>query len=88
MADPASLADHAGELADQAGALARNLDLLAHQLITVQTTPAVVGGPSFVYELTSETEQLFPKAYGSCCANSCIYSTSTCRLMKWKLCCA
>jgi len=52
MADPGSLADRAAELADQAGALARNLDLLAHQLTTVQTAPAVVGGPSFVYELT------------------------------------
>ena len=52
MADPASLADRAGELAGQAGTLARNLDLLTHQLTTVQTTPAVAGGPSFVFELT------------------------------------
>jgi NAD(P) transhydrogenase subunit alpha len=52
MADPASLADRASELADQASALARNLDLLTHQLTTVQTTPAVAGGPSFVFELT------------------------------------
>ena len=52
MADPASLADRASELADQASALARNLDLLTHQLTTVQATPAVVGGPSFVFELT------------------------------------
>ena len=52
MADPAPLADRAGELADQASALARNLDLLTHQLTTVQTTPAVAGGPSFVFELT------------------------------------
>jgi len=52
MAEPASLADRAGELAGQAGALARNLDLLTHQLTTVQTAPAVVGGPSFVFELT------------------------------------
>ena len=52
MAEPASLADRAGELAGQAGALARNLDLLAHQLTTVQTTPAVVGGSPFVFELT------------------------------------
>ena len=51
MADPASLADRASELADQASALARNLDLLTHQLTTVQT-PAVAGGPSFVFELT------------------------------------
>jgi len=52
MADPASLADRAHELADQAGALARNLDLFAHQLTTVQSAPAVAGGPSFVFELT------------------------------------
>ncbi|MGC2199649.1 MAG: NAD(P) transhydrogenase subunit alpha [Stellaceae bacterium] len=52
MAEPASLADRAGELAGQAGALARNLDLLTHQLTTVQTAPAVVGGSSFVFELT------------------------------------
>ena len=52
MAEPASLADRAAELAGQAGALARNLDLLTHQLTTVQTTPAVVGGPSIVFELT------------------------------------
>ena len=52
MADPASLADRAGELAGQAGTLAHNLDLLTHQLTTVQTTPAVAGGPSFVFELT------------------------------------
>ena len=52
MAEPASLADRAGELAGQAGKLARNLDLLAHQLTTVQTTPAVVGGSPFVFELT------------------------------------
>ena len=52
MAEPASLADRAGELAGQAGALARNLDLLTHQLTTVQAAPAVGGGPSFVFELT------------------------------------
>src|SRR6202007_3463753 len=52
MAEPASLADRAAELSGQAGALARNLDLLTHQLTTVQTTPAVGGGPSFVFELT------------------------------------
>src|SRR5215470_19475659 len=52
MADPASVADRAGELAGQAGTLAHNLDLLTHQLTTVQTTPAVAGGTSFVFELT------------------------------------
>ena len=52
MAEAVSLADRAAELSGQAGALARNLDLLTHQLTTVQTTPAVAGGPSFVFELT------------------------------------
>ena len=52
MAEPASLAERAGELAGQAGALARNLDLLTHQLTTVQATPAVAGGSPFVFELT------------------------------------
>jgi len=52
MAEPASLADRAAELSGQAGALAHNLDLLTHQLTTVQATPAIVGGPSFVFELT------------------------------------
>ena len=32
MADPASLAERAGELAGDAGTLARNLDALAQQL--------------------------------------------------------
>jgi H+-translocating NAD(P) transhydrogenase subunit alpha len=53
MADPASLADRAGELAGQASTLARNLDLLTHQLTTAQTAaPTLVGGPFFVFELT------------------------------------
>jgi H+-translocating NAD(P) transhydrogenase subunit alpha len=52
MAEPASLADRAGDLAGQAGALARNLDLLTHQLATVQSAPTAAGGPSFVFELT------------------------------------
>ena len=53
MADPASLADRAGELAGQASTIARNLELLTHQLTTAQTgAPGVVGGPSFVFELT------------------------------------
>ena len=52
MAEPASLADRAADLSDQARALSHNLDLLTHQLTTVQTTPAVAGGPSFVFELT------------------------------------
>jgi len=53
MADPASLAERAGELAGQASTLARNLDLLTSQLTTAQTgAPALIGGPSFVFELT------------------------------------
>jgi proton-translocating NAD(P)+ transhydrogenase subunit alpha len=52
MAEPASLADRAGELAGQAHALAHNLDLLTHQLTTIETAQTVVGGPSFVFELT------------------------------------
>jgi H+-translocating NAD(P) transhydrogenase subunit alpha len=52
MAEPASLADRAGELAGDAGALAHNLELLARQLTTAQTAPAAVAGTPFVYELT------------------------------------
>jgi len=51
MAEPASLAERAGELAGDAGALAHNLELLARQL-AVQATPAVAGGTPFVFELT------------------------------------
>jgi NAD(P) transhydrogenase subunit alpha len=51
MAEPASLAERAGELASNAGALAHNLELLARQL-AVQTTPTVMGGTPFVFELT------------------------------------
>jgi NAD(P) transhydrogenase subunit alpha len=52
MAEPASLAERAGELAGDAGALAHNLDLLARQLATAATMPAAVSGTPFVYELT------------------------------------
>jgi NAD(P) transhydrogenase subunit alpha len=52
MAEPASLAERAGELAADAGALANNLELLARQLATAQTAPAAVAGTPFVYELT------------------------------------
>ena len=52
MADPASLADRAGELAGDAGTLAHNLELIARQLATAQAAPAAVGGAPFVYELT------------------------------------
>ena len=52
MAEPASLAERAGELAGDAGALANNLELLARQLATAQTAPAAAGGTPFVFELT------------------------------------
>jgi NAD(P) transhydrogenase subunit alpha len=52
MAEPASLAERAGELAGDAGALAHNLELMARQLATVQAAPAAVSGTPFVYELT------------------------------------
>ena len=51
MAEPASLAERAGELASDAGALAHNAELLARQL-AVETTPTVLGGPPVVFELT------------------------------------
>jgi H+-translocating NAD(P) transhydrogenase subunit alpha len=51
MADPASLAQQAGELAGDAGALARKLDALSQQLaLTAQ--PAAHAGSPFVFELT------------------------------------
>jgi NAD(P) transhydrogenase subunit alpha len=52
VAEPASLAERAGELAGDAGALANNLELLARQLATAPATPAAVAGTPFVYELT------------------------------------
>ena len=52
MAEPASLAERAGELAGDAGALAHKLELLARQLATVQAAPEAAGGTPFVYELT------------------------------------
>jgi NAD(P) transhydrogenase subunit alpha len=52
MAEPASLAERAGELAHDAGTLGHNLDLLAQQLSTLRAAPAVVSGTPFVYELT------------------------------------
>jgi len=51
MADPASLAQRAGELAGDAGALARNLDALAQQL-SLATQQAAHGGDPFVFHLT------------------------------------
>ena len=51
MADPASLAQRAGELAGEAGALARNLDALSQQL-ALSTQQAAHAGTPFVFELT------------------------------------
>jgi NAD(P) transhydrogenase subunit alpha len=51
MADPASLAQRAGELAGDAGALAHNLDALAQQL-ALATQQGVHAGTPFVFELT------------------------------------
>ena len=51
MADPASLAQRAGELAGDAGALARNLDALSQQL-ALSTHQGTHAGTPFVFELT------------------------------------
>ena len=51
MADPASLAQRAGELAGDAGTLARNLDALSQQL-ALSTHEAAHAGSPFVFELT------------------------------------
>jgi NAD(P) transhydrogenase subunit alpha len=51
MADPASLAQQAGELAGDAGALARKLDALAQQL-ALATQPAAAHADPFVFHLT------------------------------------
>jgi NAD(P) transhydrogenase subunit alpha len=51
MADPASLAQRAGELAGDAGTLARNLDALSQQL-ALTTQQAAHAGTPFVFELT------------------------------------
>ena len=52
MADPASLAQRAGELAGDAGALARNLDALAQQLALRDRSRRRTRGTPFVFELT------------------------------------
>ena len=52
MADPAPLAQRAGELAGDASELARNLDALSHQLSLVTQQSAAVAGTPFVFELT------------------------------------
>ena len=51
MADPASLAQRAGELAGNAGDLARKLDALSQQL-TLATQQSAHAGSPFVFELT------------------------------------
>ena len=51
MADPASLAQRAGELVGDAGDLAKKLDDLSQQL-TLMTQPAAHTGSPFVFELT------------------------------------
>ena len=51
MADPASLAQRAGELAGDAGDLARKLDELSQQLALATHQAAHTGTP-FVFELT------------------------------------
>jgi NAD(P) transhydrogenase subunit alpha len=51
MADPASLAQRAGELAGDAAALAHNLDALSQQL-ALSTHEAAHAGTPFVFELT------------------------------------
>jgi len=51
MADPASLAQQAGELAGDAGALARKLDALSQQL-AMATQPAAAHADPFVFHLT------------------------------------
>jgi NAD(P) transhydrogenase subunit alpha len=52
MAEPASLAERAGELAREAGDLANHVELFARQLATAPAAPAAVAGTPFVYELT------------------------------------
>jgi NAD(P) transhydrogenase subunit alpha len=51
MADPASLAERAGELAGNAKVLAQELDALAQQL-ALQTQQVAHAGTPFVFELT------------------------------------
>src|SRR6188768_2884863 len=52
MADPASLAQQAGELAGDAGVLARKLDALSQQLALAMQPAAAHAGTPFVFELT------------------------------------
>jgi H+-translocating NAD(P) transhydrogenase subunit alpha len=52
MAEPASLADRAGDLAANANTLAHNLELLAGQLTAAQAPAPAIAGTPFVFELT------------------------------------
>ena len=52
MADPASLAQQAGEMAGDAGALARKLDALSQQLALVAHPAVEHAGTPFVFQLT------------------------------------
>jgi NAD(P) transhydrogenase subunit alpha len=52
MADPASLAQRAGELAGDAGDLAKKLDELSQQLALATHQGTTVSGTPFVFELT------------------------------------
>ena len=52
MAEPAALAQRAGELAGDANTLAHNLDALAQQLALSTGQAAAHGGSPFVFELT------------------------------------
>jgi len=51
MADPAALAQRAGELAGDAGELAKKLEALSQQLMTV-SQPGMAAGSPLVFELT------------------------------------
>jgi len=52
MADPASLAQRAGELAGDAGELRHKLEVLSQQLTLATQQSAQAGGSTFVFELT------------------------------------
>ncbi len=63
MADPAALAQRAGELAGNAGDLAHNLDALSQQL-TLLTQQSAQAGTPFVFELTVFVLAVFVGDYG------------------------
>src|SRR5215469_4884242 len=52
MAEPASLADRAGELAGSANSLAHNLELFAGQLSRAEAPAPAIAGTPLVFELT------------------------------------